>query len=229
MNTPKHICITGCTRGLGRALVAWFTAHGWTVSGCGRNPDSIAEIRKAYPENRGLFLAVDVTDDTAVAGFAQAVKKEAGAPDLLVNNAAVINPVGPLWEIPAEAFNQVTSTNINGVANCLRHFTPLFIEAGAGIMINLSSGWGRSTSPDVAPYCASKWAIEGLSQAMAQELPRGIAVAAMNPGIIDTDMLREAFGSGAGHYPTAEEWAQTAGPFLAGLDASVNGKQLTVS
>jgi len=94
-------------------------------------------------------------------------------------------------------------------------------------MINLSSGWGRSTSSDVAPYCATKWGVEGLSQAMAQELPHGVAVAAMNPGIVDTDMLRSCFGEGAASFSDAVAWAQTAGPYLASLDASVNGRQLT--
>ena len=94
-------------------------------------------------------------------------------------------------------------------------------------MINLSSGWGRSTSSDVAPYCATKWGVEGLSQAMAQELPRGVAVAAMNPGIIDTDMLRSCFGEGTASFSDANVWAQTAGPYLASLDTSVNGRQLT--
>lgn len=94
-------------------------------------------------------------------------------------------------------------------------------------MINLSSGWGRSTSPEVAPYCATKWAVEGLSQAMAQELPLGVAVTAMNPGIIDTDMLRSCFGNEAASFGDATQWAERAGPFLAGLDSSINGKALT--
>ena len=94
-------------------------------------------------------------------------------------------------------------------------------------MINLSSGWGRSTSPEVAPYCATKWAIEGLSQAMAQELPASIAVAAMNPGIINTEMLQSCFSEDAANFEDATQWAKRAGPFLAKLDASVNGKPLT--
>ena len=95
------------------------------------------------------------------------------------------------------------------------------------MIVNFSSGWGRSTSPEVAPYCASKWAIEGLSQALAQELPPGLAAVALNPGIINTDMLQRCFGPGASAYPTADEWAKKAVPFLANLGASDNGRSLT--
>jgi NAD(P)-dependent dehydrogenase (short-subunit alcohol dehydrogenase family) len=97
-----------------------------------------------------------------------------------------------------------------------------------GVIVNFSSGWGRSTSPEVAPYCASKWAIEGLTQALAQELPPGMAAVPLNPGIIDTDMLRSCFGEGAAGYPSPEEWAQVAVPFLLGLGSKDNGKPLTV-
>ena len=81
----------------------------------------------------------------------------------------------------------------------------------------------------MAPYCATKWAIEGLTQALAQELPRGMAAVPLNPGVIDTEMLRSAFGGSAGSYPKPSEWARSAVPFLLKLDAADNGKPLTVS
>ena len=102
------------------------------------------------------------------------------------------------------------------------------LQAGRGVVVNFSSGWGRSTSPEVAPYCATKWAIEGLSQAMAQELPGGMACVALNPGIIDTAMLRRCFGGAAADFPGPGEWAKKAVPFLAGLTARDNGQSLTV-
>jgi len=95
------------------------------------------------------------------------------------------------------------------------------------VLVNFSSGWGRSTSPDVAPYCATKWAIEGLTQALAQELPAGLAAIPLNPGIIDTDMLRGCFGAGADGFPTAEKWAESAVPFLVKLGPSHNGRPLS--
>jgi NAD(P)-dependent dehydrogenase (short-subunit alcohol dehydrogenase family) len=100
------------------------------------------------------------------------------------------------------------------------------VERNHGVIVNFSSGWGRSTSPEVAPYCATKWAIEGLSQALAQELPEGMAAVAFNPGIIDTDMLRTAWGDGAGSYPKAEEWAGRVVPYLLSLGPAENGRPL---
>src|SRR5262249_21389378 len=83
------------------------------------------------------------------------------------------------------------------------------IRRGAGVIVNFSSGWGRSTAAEVAPYCASKWAIEGLTRALAQELPAGVAAVPLNPGIIDTDMLRSCVGGDAGGYPAPR---RAAGP-----------------
>jgi NAD(P)-dependent dehydrogenase (short-subunit alcohol dehydrogenase family) len=105
---------------------------------------------------------------------------------------------------------------------------PAMIARGSGVIVNFSSGWGRSTSPEVAAYCTSKWAVEGLTSALAQELPRGLAAVALNPGIIATEMLRACWGAGAEAYPTAEKWIQNAGPFLEKLGPKDNGRQLTV-
>jgi NAD(P)-dependent dehydrogenase (short-subunit alcohol dehydrogenase family) len=102
------------------------------------------------------------------------------------------------------------------------------VAVGRGVVVNLSSGWGRSVSAEVAPYCATKWAIEGLSKAMAEEVPRGMAVVPLNPGVIDTDMLRRCWGESAGNYQSPERWARAAVPFLLGLGPRDNGRSLTV-
>jgi len=96
-----------------------------------------------------------------------------------------------------------------------------------GVIVNLSSGWGRSTSADVAPYCASKFAIEGLTGALSQELPNGMAAIALNPGVINTQMLQSCFGEAANSHRTAKQWAVTAAPYLLSLSASDNGQSLT--
>jgi NAD(P)-dependent dehydrogenase (short-subunit alcohol dehydrogenase family) len=171
---------------------------------------------------------VDATDSAAVDAWAQELVSEIGAPDLLINNAGVINENAPLWEVPTEEFARVIDVNVRGVFHVIRAFVPAMIKRKSGVVVNLSSGWGRSTSPDVAPYCASKWAIEGLTQSFAHDLPKGLAAVALNPGIIDTDMLRSTFGSGAGHYPSPEKWSRNAAPFLIGLTSRHNGQSLTV-
>lgn len=220
------IWITGCSSGLGRELVARFVEAGHTVAGCARREGKIAELREEFGEGQ-FFETCDISSDENVKGFCAAAFEETGCPDLVINNAAIINQPAPLWEIGAEDFDRLMSINVCGTANVIRHVVPLMRESGEGMIVNLSSGWGRSVSPEVAPYCASKWAIEGLTQALAQELPDGIATVAMNPGVIDTEMLRSAFGEGASAYGNAKEWAETAAPFILSLTAADNGRSVT--
>lgn len=223
----KRVLITGCTRGLGRALVEGFVARGDLVAACGRSLKTLRAMgRQMGPAHH--FYQVDVTDDAAVAGFRDRVIGEMGVPSLILNNAAVINASAPIWEVSAGEFDEVMRINVGGTAAVLRHFLPPLIEAGEpAVIVNFSSGWGRSTAPEVAPYCASKWAVEGLTQAVAQEVPPYIGVVALNPGVIHTAMLESCFGRGASNYPEPEDWARAAVPFLANLRPSDNGKALT--
>ena len=201
--------------------------RGWQVAGCARSPDGLEVVAGELGPGH-FFASVDVVEEDEVRAFCEAAVREVGAPDLLLNNAALINEPAPLWEVSAEEFNRVVDVNIKGVAHVLRHALPVMIDRGMGVAVNFSSGWGRSTSPEVAPYCATKWAIEGLTQSLAEELPGGVAAVALNPGVIDTDMLRSAWGDGAAAYPGPEEWARRAVPFLEKLGAGDNGGSLSV-
>ncbi len=221
------IVLTGVTRGLGRALALEFIRLGHTVIGCGRSGDAIFDLRMDHHAPHD-FSVVDVALDNKVAIWAAKVLESDSAPDLLINNAGVMNALAPLWEISDRDFTRVTDVNIRGVANVIRHFAPAMVKRGQGVIVNLSSGWGRSTSPEVAPYCASKYAVEGLTKSLAQELPRGMAAVALNPGVIDTDMLRSCWADDAANYPKAEAWAQAAAPFILGLQAADNGSSLSV-
>lgn len=227
MTTSRTIVITGVTRGLGFAMTRKFIELGHTVIGCGRSDAAIAALNTEFGKPH-RFDVVDVTRDDDVANWAKQVIASYGSPDLLLNNAALINPVKPLWQLTADEFDPVIDVNIKGVANVIRHFVPTMVNQGSGIIVNISSGWGRGTDSGVAPYCATKWAIEGLTQSLAQELPKNMAAIPLNPGIIDTDMLKCCFGEAAGHYPSPEQWAEAAVPFLLNLKASDNGRPLSV-
>lgn len=224
----KVVVITGATRGLGRAMAAGFAGLGHLVLGCGRSAGALGGLRDELgPPHE--FEAVDVADEGRVGAWAAGLLGRHGPPDLLLNNAAAINPANlPLWEVAAGDFDRVVDVNIKGVARVIRHLVPAMIARGSGVIVNFSSGWGRSTSPGVAPYCASKWAIEGLTRALAQELPPGLAAVPLNPGIIDTEMLRATFGDRAANFLGPEEWAGVAVPFLLGLGPEHNGRPLTV-
>ncbi|KAF2294019.1 hypothetical protein GH714_006459 [Hevea brasiliensis] len=97
-----------------------------------------------------------------------------------------------------------------------------------GIIVNFSSGWGRSGAALVAPYCASKWAVEGLTRSVAKELPDGMAVIALNPGVIHTEMLQSCFGTSASIYQEPDAWAPKAATMILNLAGADNGASLTV-
>ena len=226
-NETRRIVITGATRGLGRALAEGFAAQGHTVIGCGRDADKAAELgRSLGPPHR--FDAVDVSDGKAVAAWAGDVVDQHGVPDIVIANAALANSLAPFWQIDAEEFDRLIDVNIKGVAHVVRAFLPAMVARRSGVVIGLSSYWGRSVAKDEAPYCCSKWGIEGLMRALALDLPEGMAAVPLNPGVIDTDMLRSIFGAQSAKYPSAETWALKAVPYILEIDPKDNGKPLTV-
>lgn len=227
MKTRK-IVVTGVSRGLGRALVEAFIAGGHQVAGCARNRQAVDELTRTHGAPHD-FAVCDVVDDAAVAAWAAELLGRFGPPDLLINNAGVINANAPLWRVPADEFDRVIDVNLKGVANVIRHLLPAMIEQGRGVVVNFSSGWGRSTAPEVAPYCATKWGIEGLTQALAQELPKGMAAVPLNPGIIHTEMLDSCFGEGAASFPAPTEWAREAAAAILRLGPADNGQPRGVS
>ena len=225
--TGKLVIITGASRGLGRAMALEFARLGHVVAGCARTEKAAASAQSVLGAPHQVS-AVDVANDAQVSAWAAAVIAKHGAPDLLLNNAAIINPNAPLWKVSRSDFDAVVVINIKGVANVIRHFLPAMVHRRSGVIVNFSSGWGRSASPEVAPYCASKWAVEGLTQALALELPAGMAAVPLNPGIINTDMLRSCFGGSAADFPDATQWAKKAVPFLLSLDSRQNGQPISV-
>lgn len=242
----KTVLITGVSKGLGRALALEMAKRGHTVIGCSRSQDKldslqsdiVAALSSSSPKpansnedaaaDSHFFMNVDVRSNSSVEELARAVMEKKGVPDIIVNNAGSINRNNRLWEVPAEEFDSVVDTNVKGVANVLRHFIPLMIKNKQGIIVNMSSGWGRSVAAQVAPYCASKWAVEGLSKSVAKEVPSGIAVVALNPGVINTDMLASCFGTSAASYQGPDSWAPKAATLILNLTVADNGASLSV-
>ncbi|WP_152392354.1 SDR family oxidoreductase [Paenibacillus guangzhouensis] len=226
MNTVKKVVITGVTQGLGRAMVDRFDELGWTVFGCGRSQARIEELRDLVAHHH--FEVVDVGDAQAVARWAEYVLERFGAPDLLINNASIVNRNAPIWSVSDEEFANVMRINVNGTVNVIKSFVPAMIKAERGMIINMSSGWGREGEGELAPYCASKFAIEGLTQSMAQELPKTVAVVALDPGGgIQTSMLETCGPQYMAHSPTPEAWSRVAVPYMLQLTTMDNGRSLT--
>jgi NAD(P)-dependent dehydrogenase (short-subunit alcohol dehydrogenase family) len=148
--------------------------------------------------------------------------------EFLIHNAAVIHENARLWEIDPGQLDKVIDVNIKGTFNVLQAFLPCMLKRRRGIIITLSSGAGSMGLPEISGYCATKWAVEGLTKSLAKELPDGMTAIPMSPGIIDTDMLRSNFGDEAGNFKGPTEWAKVAVPFILGLDSSRSGESATV-
>ena len=225
---PKHIVVTGCSQGLGLALIQGFIDSGHKVSGCSRNTQRMNELREQFGEEH-YFEAVDVSDPDQVYSWASNCLEQQGTVDLIVNNAAIINPNASMWEVDDQQWSELININVKGVFYVSKAFLPSLIKANHGVLVNVSSGWGRSAAAEVATYCCSKWAVEGLTRSLAEEVPSGVAAIPLNPGIIHTTLLESCFGSSASHFPSPQQWAETAVPFLLGLSAADNGQPLTVN
>ncbi|MEK6246987.1 MAG: SDR family oxidoreductase [Planctomycetales bacterium] len=225
-NDSRLIVVTGVSRGLGRSLACGFAGAVHVVCGCARHSHTLQLVADQLGDPH-RFTVVDVRDDQQVKVWSQRVL-EVGVPELVVNNAGVINSNAPLWTLSVAEVDEVIDVNLRGVINVLRHFLPAMIERGRGVLVNMSSGWGRSVSASVAPYCATKWAVEGLTRSLAEELPPGLAAVPLNPGIIHTEMLESCFGPDAAGYMEPDEWASRAVPLMLGLDHNNNGQPLTV-
>jgi len=222
----RKIVITGVTKGIGLAMIRKLIDLGHQVSGCGRSSDAISNLQQEFPEHR--FEVVDVANFQSVEQWSKNVLNWMGAPDLLVCNAAIINPNNPLWKVPTADFSNLIDINVKGVFHTIKAFSPDMVKEANGVIVTISSGWGRSTSPKVGPYCASKFAIEGMTKALAEEIPDEMAAIPLSPGIIHTDLLEICYESGASQFVKPEAWAEVAVPFLLDLGPSHNGQSLRI-
>lgn len=223
----RKILVTGASRGLGRALAERLASLGHHVAGCARDGEAMRQLAASLGRPHH-FRAVDVTDDGGVAAWAEEVTRDFGVPDLVVNNAGLINRRAPLWKVPADEMRRVVEVNILGIVNVLRHFLPPMIARGSGVVCNMSSGWGKFSAPEVGPYCATKFAVEGMTGSLAQELPEGMAAVPLSPGVIHTEMLDVAFGDAAAEHWGTAEWAVTAADFILGIGPEHNGQSLRI-
>lgn len=227
-DVPRRcVLVTGVSRGLGRALCRELARLGHVVVGCARSSESVAGMRgELGPPHR--IDQLDVTDDVAVTAWAQELVAAGLVPDLVLNNAAITNESKQAWRFNRNEIDRLLQVNVHGIFNILRAFVPDMIRRKRGIIVNFSSGWGREAAAKVSPYCASKWAVEGMTKSMSHELPPSMGVVSLHPGIIQTDTLKAAFGESATLYPKPDEWARIAAPFLLRITPADNGRQLSI-
>jgi NAD(P)-dependent dehydrogenase (short-subunit alcohol dehydrogenase family) len=178
--------VTGANSGIGRATAIHLAASGHRVVGTVRAV-ARAEKLEAMATQAGVeveLVELDVADDASVRdGFAQIFERTDGRVDHLVNNAGV-GGNAVVEESTVELLAEVMNVNLYGAVRCARAVLPQMRERGAGTIVNVTSVAGRIATLAQAPYTASKWALEGVSEELAQELaPFGIRVAIIEPGI----------------------------------------------
>ncbi len=214
----KSVVVTGSSTGIGWGCVKVLTGAGFHVFGSVRKAADADRLAKEFGD-RFTPLQFDVTDADAVTAGAKAVAAQlAGAPLAgLVNNAGVANP-GPLLHIPVEQFRQQIEVNVTGQLIVTQAFAPLLGASPEtqtrtpGRIVMMSSIGGKSASPFVGPYNASKFALEGLSEALRRELMLyGVDVIVIAPGAVATPIWDKADAIDVSRYSNT--------PYAKSLDA----------
>ena len=226
----KTAVITGGGRGIGRATSLLFAENGANVALCSRTfaeADSTAKLILSKGGSARAYKC-DVADEAAVTRMFADIKKDAGGVDVLVNNAGVFSR-GLIGDSALAEFNRVQSVNVGGVFLCCREAFKQMRERGGGSVVNVSSlsgVKGAKKSPGFGAYCASKFAVIGLTEALAEEgKEHDIRVNAVCPGAVDTAMLDAAFPNAQPRL--APRQVAEAILFLAGPGSSgVNGVSL---
>ena len=186
------VAITGASSGIGRAAALRLARRGAALALCARSEPALAEVASECEELGAEILhrALDVADEEAVEAFAAATVERFGRLDVWVNNAGAIT-YGGFEEIPSEVFRQVVETNLMGQVHGSRAALRRFRAQESGVLINMSSVWGRVSTPQVSPYIVSKNAVRALSECLAGELAGAgdIHVATMAPQAVDTPIF----------------------------------------
>ena len=211
------VLVTGANAGIGLATALALGRAKHTVYATMRNLERGAELRAAI-RDEDLPIEIhemDVDSDASVAAAMAAIRARAGCVDVLVNNAG-IEHWGSIEEIALARFKAVMETNFFGALRCIQALLPDMRKRREGCIINITSLAGRIASSPLGPYTCSKWALEALSEVLAQEVKAfGIRVAIVEPGIIDTAMTRRAANaSDESIYPHTH---RTAGLFAVAL------------
>jgi NADP-dependent 3-hydroxy acid dehydrogenase YdfG len=235
--------VTGASSGIGEASAEKLAELGAHVVVIARRADRLQELVERIEKNGGnaLAIAADVTDKAAVQAAADRVAAELGDADLLFNNAGVMLPA-PVEELATEQWQRQIDLNITGLMNATGAFTPQLVKAaaerGVADLINNSSIAAQNIFPTFAVYSATKAYVSHLSRHLRAELgPKDVRVAAIEPGIVGTELQSHVTDEGAlawldgskdtMEWLTAQDIADTIG-FLASLPPRVNLQQVTI-
>jgi NAD(P)-dependent dehydrogenase (short-subunit alcohol dehydrogenase family) len=193
--------VTGGGRGIGRAIAQTLAAAGAAVTVAARSEDEIAEAAAAIvgAGEQALAIRADVTDRCAVERLVAETERWLGPVDLLINNAGVFGPIGPIWEVDPDEWWDGVASHLRGTLLCCRAVLPGMIERGRGRIINVASRSGVRTHPYTSGYAVAKAGVLRLTDHLAAETrDTGISVFAIYPGRVQTAMTDELIESAAG-------------------------------
>ncbi|TJY69628.1 SDR family oxidoreductase [Arthrobacter sp. CAU 1506] len=180
--TGRKVLVTAGAAGIGRAIATRFRDLGAEVMVTDINPDAVDAAKQD-----GFAVAFsDVSDEAQVRLLMEEVRTKLGGLDVLVNNAGIAGPTGPIETLDSDAWRTTFDVNVHGQFYCIKHALPLLREAKDAAIVNLSSAAGRLGMAGRSPYSASKWAVVGLTKTLAIELgPEGIRANAICPGAVN--------------------------------------------
>ncbi len=194
----QHVLITGASQGSGKATALRFAREGWNVTLAARSPERLeavaAKIRAMG--RQALAVPTDVGKADQVANLVEKSVDTYGRVDALINNAGICL-TGPMVNTSLEDWRQILDTNLWGCIYTIQALLPAMLEQGSGTIINVGSFGGKMPLPQMTAYCASKYALTGLTETLRLELAsQGIHVGIVHPGVINSDFLERAMFRG---------------------------------
>ena len=187
----KIILVTGATSGFGKAIAERFAKEGYTVCITGRREDRLEEQKAAIEKQYGvkvITLAFDVRDRKQVENAINGLKAQVPHIDILVNNAGLASGMATIDEGDIDDWEAMIDTNVKGLLYVTRQIAPMMRARAAGHIINIGSTAGNLVYKNGNVYCATKFAVDALTQAMRIDLlPYGIKATAINPGMAETE------------------------------------------
>jgi 3-oxoacyl-[acyl-carrier protein] reductase len=214
------VVITGASRGIGRAVAEAAAARGAHLGLLARSADELAELQRALSDQTRVAVAVaDVADPPAVRAALTSLEAELGSIDALVANAG-IGQYGAFVDIEPEELERLVRVNVLGVMHTIQAVAPGMIARRRGSIVTIASIAGRVGVPFEALYSATKFAVVGLTEALAVELhPYGISVSMVNPGPVDTDFFEARGAAYARPRPKAVPVSDVVDAVMALLDS----------
>ena len=191
----KTALITGATSGIGKATASAFAREGINLILCGRREERLAELKKELSKRVAVHtLSFDVRDKEVVFEKINSLPEKFQKIDILINNAGNAHGLNPIQDGNIDDWDMMLDINVKGLLYVSKAIFPKMISQGTGHIINIGSTAGKEVYPNGNVYCASKYAVDALNQAMRIDLNKhGIRVGAINPGLTQTEFSEVRF------------------------------------